>query len=101
MIDSERPGGYDRRRFLGRVTLGVAGLSGAVVAAPALANLVAPAFQTGTFEAVDLASVESYPVDRASPWQVVTFESRDPDPTGLARRIAFVRNDGDGTFSAL
>jgi menaquinol-cytochrome c reductase iron-sulfur subunit len=92
---------HDRRRFLARATVGLAGLTTAAVAVPAAASLVAPAFHANTFEYVDLGPTESYPPDPGGAFQIVTFESRDPDPTGIYRRVAFVRNDGDGRFTAL
>src|SRR5690349_13222269 len=100
-MTSNDDAGLDRRRFLGRATIAVGGLTAAVAAVPAVATVVAPAFETGTFTDVDLGPVSSFPVDSQMPWHVVTFESRDPDPTGLGRRVAFVRNDGDGSFTAL
>jgi Rieske Fe-S protein len=100
-MTSEHDAGHDRRRFLGRATVAVGGLMGAAAAVPAVANLVAPAFQAGTFEYVDLGPTSNFPVDPQVPWYVVTFESRDPDPTGNYRRVAFVRNNGDGTFTAM
>jgi Rieske Fe-S protein len=92
---------YDRRRFLGRATIGLAGVTAAIVAVPALANLAAPAVEDGSFNEIDLGKISLYPVDHENPWRVATFESQTPDPTGLARRVAFVRNDGDGTFTAM
>jgi quinol---cytochrome c reductase iron-sulfur subunit, bacillus type len=92
---------HDRRRFLGRATLGLAGLTAVAAGAPALAAFVAPALEAGTFDDVDLGPVAGYPVDHAAPWHVVTFESAPRDPTGLARRVAFVRNDGDGSVTAM
>jgi Rieske Fe-S protein len=92
---------YDRRRFLGRATVGIAGLTAAAVAVPALASVVAPALEADSFDSVDLGPTSNFPVDRTRPWFVVIFESHTPDPTGLARRVAFVRNDGDGTFTAM
>jgi menaquinol-cytochrome c reductase iron-sulfur subunit len=92
---------HDRRRFLGRATVGIAGLTAAAVAAPAAANLVAPAFHTNTFDFVDLGPVSTFPENPGGAFQIVTFESRDPDPTGIARRVAFVRNEGGGRFTAL
>jgi quinol---cytochrome c reductase iron-sulfur subunit, bacillus type len=92
---------HDRRRFLGRATVAIGSVTAAAIAVPAVANVVAPALQTGTFEYVDLGPTSSFPHDPQVPWYVVTFESRHPDPTGLGRRVAFVRNDGDGTFTAM
>src|SRR4051812_47819436 len=95
------PARHDRRRFLGRATVGVAGLTAGAIVVPVAASLVAPAFQPATYSDVDLGPTASFPVDQLRPFQIVTFESRSPDPTGLGRRVAFVRNDGDGTFTAL
>jgi Rieske Fe-S protein len=97
----ERARPSDRRRFLTGATLGVAGLTAAAVAIPAVANVVAPAFEPASFSDVDLGHGDALPADPQRPWHVVTFESRAPDPAGLGRRVAFVRNDGDGTFTAM
>ena len=71
------------------------------MAIPAATMAVAPAFHTGTYYDVDLGPTASFPVDAANPYHVVTFEAAPHDTTGLGRRIAFVRNNGDGSFTAL
>jgi quinol---cytochrome c reductase iron-sulfur subunit, bacillus type len=92
---------HDRRKFLGRATIGVAGAMGAVITVPVAANLVAPAFHTNTFDFVDLGPASNFPENPGGSYTIVTFESRDPDPTGIYRRVAFVRNEGGGRFTAL
>src|SRR5262245_33884752 len=99
-MTSSDDAGLDRRRFLGRATVAIGGLTAAAAAVPVVATVAAPAFKTRAFDDVDLGPASSFPVNPQAPFHVVTFESRDPDPTGLGRRVAFVRNDGDGTFTA-
>ena len=91
----------DRRRFLQRATILVGGVMATSVAIPAATMAVAPAFHTGTYYDVDLGPATSFPVDAANPYHIVTFESGPHDTTGIGRRIAFVRNDGDNSFTAL
>ena len=91
----------DRRRFLQRATILVGGVMATSVAIPAATMAVAPAFHTGTYYDVDLGPATSFPVDAANPYHIVTFESAPHDTTGIGRRIAFVRNDGDNSFTAL
>jgi hypothetical protein len=64
---------YDRRRFLGRATIGLAGVTAAILAVPALANLGAPAVEDGSFNGIDLGKTSLYPIDHENPWRVVTF----------------------------
>jgi Rieske Fe-S protein len=91
----------DRGRFLTGMTVGLGGLMSAVIAAPALGFVLAPAFETDKHYDVDLGPTSLYPVDKANPFHVVTF-TRDPDPTGdLDRRVAFIRNDGNDQFTAI
>jgi menaquinol-cytochrome c reductase iron-sulfur subunit len=91
----------DRTRFLQRATILVGAVTAAIVAVPAATMAVAPGLHTGTYYDVDLGPVANFPADGAGPYHVVTFESFPHDTTGIGRRVAFVRNDGDGTFTAL
>src|SRR3954466_4770832 len=87
----------DRTRFLQRATLLVGAVTTAIVAVPAATMAVAPGLHTGTYYNVDLGPVANFPADDASPYHVVTFESVPHDSTAIDRRVAFVRNDGEGT----
>jgi menaquinol-cytochrome c reductase iron-sulfur subunit len=91
----------DRRRFLQRSTILLGALAGAAITVPTAIVAAAPALHTGTYYDVDLGPTASFPVDDRLPYHVVTFEAVPNDTTGLGRRIAFVRNDGDGSFTAL
>jgi Rieske Fe-S protein len=91
----------DRKRFLQRATILLGGVMGASVAIPAVTMAVAPAFHTGTYYDIDLGPATSFPVDSQNPYHVVTFEAIPHDTTGLGRRVAFVRNNGGNSFTAL
>ncbi|MEO9176647.1 MAG: ubiquinol-cytochrome c reductase iron-sulfur subunit, partial [Gaiellales bacterium] len=67
--------------------------------------VLAPAFETDKYYDVDLGPTSLYPVDTSNPFHVVTF-TRTPrsDATGvgdLERRVAFIRNDGNDSFTAI
>jgi Rieske Fe-S protein len=90
----------DRGRFLSGVTVGLGGLMSAVIAAPALGFVLAPAFETDRHYDVDLGPTSLYPVDKSNPFHVVTFE-RTPNGGEIDRRVVFVRNDGGDKFTAI
>ena len=75
----------NRGRFLSGVTVGLGGLMSAVIAAPALGFVLAPAFETEQHYDVDLGPTSLYPVDKSNPFHVVTF-TRSPKaiPTSIA-----------------
>jgi Rieske Fe-S protein len=90
----------NRGRFLSGVTVGLGGLMSAVIAAPALGFVLAPAFETERHYDVDLGPTNLYPVDKSNPFHVVTFE-RTPNGGEIDRRVVFVRNDGGDKFTAI
>ena len=90
-----------RNRFLMGATIGVGGVMSAAIAVPALGFVLAPVFQAHTYYDVDIGPVENFPQSREAPWHVVIFESRPNDESGLSRRVAFVRNDGNDRFTAI
>jgi menaquinol-cytochrome c reductase iron-sulfur subunit len=90
----------NRGRFLSGVTVGLGGLMSAVIAAPALGFVLAPAFETEQHYDVDLGPTSLYPVDKSNPFHVVTF-SRRPNGGDIDRRVVFIRNDGGDKFTAI
>jgi menaquinol-cytochrome c reductase iron-sulfur subunit len=93
----------NRGRFLSGVTVGLGGLMSAVIAAPALGFVLAPAFETENHYDVDLGPTSLYPVDTSNPFHVVTF-TRSPAEAGVGdidRRVVFIRNDGNDKFTAI
>jgi Rieske Fe-S protein len=91
----------NRGKFLTGATVGLGGLMSAVIAAPALGFVLAPAFETDKHYDVDLGPTSLYPVDKSNPYHVVTF-TRSPTEIGdLERRVAFIKNNDDGTFTAI
>jgi len=91
----------DRGRFLSGVTVGLGGLMSAVIAAPALGFVLAPAFETEPHYDIDLGPTSLYPADKSNPFHVVTF-TRSPKEVGdVERRVVFIRNDGGDKFTAI
>jgi menaquinol-cytochrome c reductase iron-sulfur subunit len=91
----------NRGRFLSGVTVGLGGLLSAVIAAPALGYVLAPAFETDRNFDVDLGPTSRYPVDKSNPFHVVTFTRSPKGDPDLERRVAFIRNDGGDKFTAI
>jgi menaquinol-cytochrome c reductase iron-sulfur subunit len=91
----------NRGRFLSGVTVGVGGLMSAVIAAPVLGFVLAPAFETDRNYNVDLGPTSLYPVDKANPFHVVTFTRSPTGDPDIERRVVFIRNDGNDSFTAI
>jgi Rieske Fe-S protein len=92
-----------RQKMMTRATIGLGGAMGAIIAVPAAVAVLAPGFKRATNYPVDIGPATLYPeVPKGEvPWHTVTFERAPNDASGLARRLAYVRNDGDGTFTAI
>jgi Rieske Fe-S protein len=82
---------YSRSRFLELSTLGVGGVIGGIVAAPAIGFMVAPAFLKQGVKDHDIGPISDFPQDK---FVVATWTS-DPSQGAVSRRTAFVRNNGD------
>jgi Rieske Fe-S protein len=89
----------NRGRFLSGATIGVGAVMSAVIAVPSLAFVLAPVFKEDKFYDIDLGPVSNFPV--GDKYTVVTFERQPNDTSGLQRRVAFVRHNADGTFTAI
>jgi quinol---cytochrome c reductase iron-sulfur subunit, bacillus type len=92
-----------RQKMMTRATIGLGGLMGTIVAAPVTAAVLAPAFKSVKSYAIDLGPATLYPEvgEGEVPWHTVTFERAPHDASGLSRRLAYIRNDGNGTFTAI
>ena len=92
-----------RQRMLTRATIGLGSLLGAVIATPAAIAVLAPAFKRDTSYPIDIGPATLYPrVGRGGiPWHAATFERTPTDASGLSRRLAYIRNDGDQRFTAI
>jgi menaquinol-cytochrome c reductase iron-sulfur subunit len=97
----------NRGKFLTGMTVGLGGLMSAVIAAPALGFVLAPAFETQKYYDVDLGPTSLYPVDTSNPFHVVTFTRSPETPLAtttvgdIERRVVFIRNDGGDSFTAI
>jgi menaquinol-cytochrome c reductase iron-sulfur subunit len=98
-----RSAAMTRQKMMTRATIGLGSVMGAIIAAPAAVAVLAPGFERATSYPVDIGPATLYPeVARGEvPWHTVTFERAPNDTSGLARRLAYIRNDGDGRFTAI
>ena len=92
-----------RQKMLTRATIGLGGLLGTIIATPAAVAVLAPTFKRATSYPIDIGPATLYPQVGPGriPWHTVTFERTPNDASGLSRRLAYVRNDGDGNFTAI
>lgn len=92
------PDEVDRRGFLTRVTLGLTGLIGLLVALPPLAYLLAPLVESVREEWRDLGPLDTFPVGTI---RLASFEEISPLPWAgqTARTAAWVRRTADQEFT--
>jgi Rieske Fe-S protein len=81
---------YPRSKFLEISTLGLGGVIGGIVTAPALGFMIAPAFLKQGSKDHDIGPLTDYPEGQ---YIVATFMS-NPAEGEVSRRTAFVRNNG-------
>jgi Rieske Fe-S protein len=84
------PDRYPRSKFLELSTLGVGGVIGGLVTAPAIGFMVAPAFLKQGIKDHDIGPLSDFPEGK---FVVATFMS-DANQGEVSRRTAFVRNNG-------
>lgn len=87
---SEPSDRYPRSKFLELSTLGLGGVIGGLVTAPALGFMVAPAFLKQGEKDHDLGPLTNYPENKF----VVATYMTNIDAGEVSRRTAFVRNNG-------
>jgi Rieske Fe-S protein len=81
---------YPRSKFLEISTLGLGGVIGGLVGAPAIGFMVAPAFLKQGTKDHDIGPISDFPEGK---FVVATFTSDEAEGT-VSRRTAFVRNNG-------
>ena len=81
---------FPRSRFLEMATLGLGGVIGGIVTAPALGFMVLPAFTNQGYDDVDLGPLENFPEGQ---FTVTTFHM-NPAEGEVTRRTAYIRNNG-------
>jgi Rieske Fe-S protein len=81
---------YPRSKFLELSTLGVGGLIGGIVTAPAIGFMIGPAFLKQGVKDHDIGPISNFPEGK---YVVVTF-TLDEKQGEVSRRAAFVRNNG-------
>jgi quinol---cytochrome c reductase iron-sulfur subunit, bacillus type len=81
---------YDRNALLTTATIGVSLAIGAVVTLPVLGFAVLPAFESHDLPETDLGPLSNF---KEGEYVIATFQE-DPSKGDVARRTAFVRNNG-------
>jgi len=81
---------FPRSKFLELSTLGVGGLIGGIVTAPAIGFMIGPAFLKQGVKDHDIGPISNFPEGK---YVVVTF-TLDEKQGDVSRRAAFVRNNG-------
>ena len=92
-----------RQKMVTRATIGLGSLLGAIIAAPASVAVLAPVFKQ-VDELLDRHRPgDALPGGRAWPASLAHRHLRASahDTSGLARRLVYIRNDGDQQFTAI
>jgi Rieske Fe-S protein len=82
---------YGRSKFLELSTLGLGGVIGGIVTAPAVGFMIAPSFLKQGTKDHDIGPITDFPQDK---YVIATYMS-DPKQGEVSRRTAYVRNNGD------
>jgi Rieske Fe-S protein len=88
---------FPRSKFLEGATLGIGAAIGGLVTVPALGLMVAPAFVDQGQKEVDLGPLDEFPEGE---FTIATFLT-DPDEGEVSRRTAYIRNNGDLSFTII
>jgi len=100
--DDEGPARYPRSVFLEGATLGIGAAIGGIVTLPAIGFAVVPAFVGQGYDDIDLGPLENFPEGE---WIVTKFRSAQGQTENVARRTAYIRNngvhDGEPSFTIL
>jgi menaquinol-cytochrome c reductase iron-sulfur subunit len=81
---------FPRSRFLEGTTLGLGAVIGGLATVPALGFMVLPAYVDQAYPTIDLGPLDNYP---EGTWFVTSF-FLDPQEGRVARRTAYIRNNG-------
>jgi quinol---cytochrome c reductase iron-sulfur subunit, bacillus type len=97
MFDEGLDTGYPRSVFLEASTLGIAALIGALVTLPVLGFVVLPSFENQEYDDVNLGPLDNFPEGK---WVITTF-FRDPTAGEVSHRVAYIRNNGNLSFTII
>jgi len=97
MFDEGLDTTYSRSVFLEASTLGLAALIGGLVTLPVLGFVVLPSFQDQEYPDVNLGPLENFPENK---WMITTF-FRDPAAGEVDHRVAYIRNNGNLSFTII
>jgi Rieske Fe-S protein len=90
MAEPEPGERFPRSRFLEASTLGLGAVIGGLITIPVVGLMVVPPFKGQGYPTVDLGPLENFPEGK---WLITTFYER-PEQGTVARRTAFIRNNG-------
>lgn len=88
---------YSRSRFLEASTIGLGAAIGAIVTIPVLGFTVLPSFTNQDEEDIDLGPIENFPENT----YVIASYLSNPAAGEVSRRTAFIRNNGELSFTIL
>ena len=89
--EDEGPPRYPRSVFLEGATLGIGAAIGGIVTLPSVGFMILPAFLDQEYADVDLGPLDNFP---SGQWVIAKFRSDPDEPQDVARRTAYVRNNG-------
>ena len=95
--DEEIDERYPRSVFLEASTLGLAALIGGLVTLPVLGFVVLPSFENQENDDVNLGPLDNFPEGK---WLITTF-FRDPTAGEVSHRVAYIRNNGNLSFTII
>jgi len=96
-LEEDEDDRYPRSVFLEGSTLGLAALIGGLVTLPVLGFVVLPSFQDQEYPDVNLGPLDNFP---ESKWIITTF-FRDPTAGEVDHRVAYIRNNGNLSFTII
>ncbi len=88
---------YPRSVFLEASTLGLGALIGALVTLPVLGFVVLPSFENQEYDDVNLGPLDNFPEGK---WIITQF-FRDPTAGEVSHRVAYIRNNGNLSFTII
>ena len=97
VMEDEEIERYPRSGFLSLATLGLGGLITGIVTVPVAGFAIIPAFVDQEQDEADIGPVDAFPEGE---FTIATFLS-DPEHGEVSRRTAYVRNNGNMSFTIL
>jgi menaquinol-cytochrome c reductase iron-sulfur subunit len=99
MSKEESESQIDRRKFMVKLSLSLAGISAAVVSLPVISALIAPLLEEKKQQWRNIGRVDQFPVHST---KLITFVNSDPKSYAgvTAKSAAWIRRDSETQFTA-